>query len=70
MVEESGRRFVPTKLAARRIGVSPASMEKWRSTGEVAIPFSKIGRRVVYDIGDLDAYVEARKRVNTSEAVV
>jgi Helix-turn-helix domain len=51
--------------AADLIGFTPATLRTWRSRGRVAtdgIPgpsFRKIGRRVVYPLSDLQAFVEA-----------
>ena len=46
--------------AAARVGVSPATMHTWRCTRAVEIPHARIGRRVVYRIADLDAFLAAR----------
>jgi hypothetical protein len=41
-------------------------MEKMRLRGD-GPPYAKLGRMVIYAIGDLDAWVNARKRMSTLE---
>jgi predicted DNA-binding transcriptional regulator AlpA len=55
-----------TKPAADYIGVSKSTLEKRRVDGN-GPTFSKLGRTVVYDTEDLDAYVAARRQQSTSE---
>jgi hypothetical protein len=55
-----------TKAAAAYIGLSPSTLEKSRVSGDGPI-YASLGRVVVYDVEDLDAYVDARKRHSTSE---
>lgn len=51
---------VGTDGAALRLGVSPATLETWRSTKRVKIPFLRVGRRVLYRLADLDAFLESQ----------
>ena len=55
-----------TKAAAAYLGLSPSTLEKSRVSGDGPI-YASLGRVVVYDVEDLDAYVDARKRHSTSE---
>lgn len=57
-----------TKEAAAYCGSSKSTFEKYRLTGEGPV-YSKIGRVVVYDLADIDAWLESKKRRSTSEAV-
>ena len=43
--------------AANYIGVAGPTLETWRSTGRVKIPFIRIGRLVKYRISDLDNFL-------------
>jgi hypothetical protein len=53
--------------AAAYIGLSASTLAKMRLRGDGPV-YSKAGPRiVVYDVRDLDAYLDARKRTNTSE---
>lgn len=61
-------RRLPTPEAAEYLGLAPVTLEKDRLTGELGIPYIKIGRAVRYDTGDLDAFLVSRRRMNTSEA--
>lgn len=49
-----------TREAADYLGVSPGTLEVWRCKGR-GPRYSKLGKVVVYDPADLDAFREARK---------
>jgi predicted DNA-binding transcriptional regulator AlpA len=55
-----------TPEAAAHIGLSASTLTKLRVFGG-GPRYIKLGRRVVYDRGDLDAWLDAHKRANTSE---
>ena len=61
------RRLVPPEVAAEMLGVSKASLARWRcdGTGPVLV---KLGGRVGYDTNDLSAWVESRRRSTTARA--
>lgn len=59
-------RYLRTKEAADYCGSSASTFEKLRLTGGGPI-YSKIGRRVVYGLADLDAWLSASRRRSTSE---
>lgn len=59
------KRHHRTVDAARYLGISKSMLEKLRLTGE-GPRFAKLGKVVVYDVADLDAWIEARKRTSTS----
>jgi hypothetical protein len=53
--------------AAKRLGVSPQYLVKWRFLGRPALPFVRIGNRMIrYRMADLDAFI--RSRVVATEA--
>lgn len=56
-----------TAEAASYCGLSPRTLEKLRLTGD-GPPFLKLGRAVVYDRADLDAWLNSRRRTSTSQA--
>ena len=47
-------RYVRTHEAARILGISPRTLEKYRCHGS-GPTFRKLGGRVVYAVGDLEA---------------
>lgn len=49
------------KEAAALLGCTPKTLEVWRCTGRVRIPYHKVGRRVVYRRRDLEAFLEANR---------
>ena len=51
-------RLLDTGQAARAIGVEPQTLEIWRCTGRVKIPYIKVGRLVRYKPSALRDYLE------------
>ncbi|MBD5801789.1 Helix-turn-helix domain protein [Azoarcus sp. Aa7] len=45
--------------AAAALGVRPQTLACWASNGRYALPFVKIGRRVMYRLSDIQAFIEA-----------
>jgi hypothetical protein len=62
-----GGRLMSTPAAARYLDAAESTLEKARVSGAFDLPFVKLGKRVAYDIADLDAFIERRKRRSTSE---
>jgi excisionase family DNA binding protein len=54
------QRLTPSE-AAEYLGLSPATLDTWRSTKRYALPYVKAGGRVQYYASDLDAFLESRK---------
>ena len=63
---EPKQRMLRTPEAAAYCGSSASTFEKLRLTGGGPI-YSKIGRRVVYRIEDLDNWLAANRRRSTSD---
>ncbi len=61
-----GGRFLRTEQVAEYFGIAVSTLEKLRVSGN-GPRFIKFGRRVLYAVADLDAYVEARQRSSTSD---
>lgn len=59
------RRFRPPK-AAEYIGVAESTLAKWRIRGDPPA-YRKLGRVVVYDQDDLDAWLDTCRRTSTSD---
>ncbi|MEM7170433.1 MAG: helix-turn-helix domain-containing protein [Pseudomonadota bacterium] len=55
-----------TIQAAEYTGLSPRTFEKLRLSGDGPI-YAKIGRAVIYERADLDAWLAAHKRASTSD---
>ena len=64
-------RRLSTTEAARYLGdqISPRSLEKWRLTGGGPV-YMRLGKRVVYDIADLDAWLASKRRLSTTVPAV
>lgn len=51
---------------ARRLGITPGVLAKWRLSGR-SPAYVKVGGRVRYRVADLEAWIAARVRLSTSE---
>jgi predicted DNA-binding transcriptional regulator AlpA len=60
------KRVMRTKEAAEYCQSSKSTFEKLRLTGGGPV-YSKIGRRVVYRVEDLDAWLDENRRRSTSD---
>ena len=54
------RRLSEREAAAYLGPVSVRTLQDWR-TQKVGPPYSKLGKRVAYDVADLDAYIHAHR---------
>ena len=61
------QRILSTKQASEFLGLATSTLEKDRITGRLGIPFLKLGRRVAYDLRDLEAWIDRHRRTSTSE---
>ena len=61
-----GRRTLRTPDAAVYVGLATSTLNKLRVRGDGPV-YSKLGRIVVYDIADLDGWLEVNKRASTSD---
>ena len=59
-------RYVRTHEAARLLGISPRTLEKYRCHGS-GPTFRKLGGRVVYAIDELEAWAERGTVASTSD---
>jgi len=54
--------LLDTNQAAEFLGgISPVTLNTWRSTKRYDLPYVKIGGRVFYRVNDLNAFLESRK---------
>ena len=60
---------VDTKTAANLLNSTNSSLEKDRATGHLGVPYVRAGRRVVYRLADLDAWLTANRIVPSSKGV-
>lgn len=58
---------VPVHGAADLTGLSVSTLNKMRLTGD-GPAYLKLGRRVAYDLADLDSWLASKRRHSTSEA--
>lgn len=58
--ESAVSRWLSTKDAAAYLNISPSTLNNDRVTRLLGLPFSRVGRRILYDRRELDAYLLAR----------
>jgi excisionase family DNA binding protein len=47
--------------AAQYLGVAPATLVTWRCTQRYSIPYIRVGKKILYDLDDLRAWLASRK---------
>ena len=63
-------KYVTPKEASEYLcGVPTATLAVWRSTGSVRLPYVKLGRRILYSVDALDAFMSERQQTHTGEKV-
>ena len=65
LVESNNSKRLTRSEAAAHFGVNPQTLANWAHTGKVKIPFHKVGRKVIYIMADLDAYLDSTRRTQT-----
>ena len=60
MEESAASRWLSTKDAAAYLGVAVSTLNNDRCSRLLGLPFSRVGRRILYDRRELDAYLLAR----------
>jgi excisionase family DNA binding protein len=55
------------KEAAARLRVSESTLAKWRMTALRALPFVKVGHKVVYAEREVERFIAAQMRKSTSD---
>ena len=56
---------IPT--AAEMLGSTPSSLDKDRAVGHLGVPYVKAGRRVMYRLSDLEAWLEENRTTPLAE---
>jgi excisionase family DNA binding protein len=55
------RELLTNEQAAAVLGVSPHTLNVWRSCGRYSLPFLRIGKLIRYRRADLDAWMDSRR---------
>lgn len=63
---DNNRPWMRQKAVAEHLGVSISFLEKLRQRGD-GPPYHKLGRAVVYNPAELDAWAAGRRRLSTSD---
>ena len=56
---------VAPQTAATLLGSTESTLEKDRAVGHLGIPYVKAGKRVIYRLSDLDAWLAAKRTTPT-----
>lgn len=54
-------RWKNVRTAASYLGCSKSTLDRDRCTGLLGIPFTRLGKKILYDTADLDAFLESNK---------
>jgi len=60
MAESISKKWLSEKEAGFYLGVSCNTLARDRMTGKIGIPYSRLGRRVMYNCDELDSFMRAR----------
>jgi excisionase family DNA binding protein len=63
------KRRLSNNEAAEFLGVNSRTLTNWRHLDNRELAYYKVGRRVVYDVADLMAYLAARRVGQPQEKV-
>lgn len=61
------KRYLRTKEAATYIGISASVLNKDRVTKLIGIPFTRVGRTILYDREVLDAWLKAQSESSSED---
>ncbi len=59
--------LIQPEQAAEVLGISPGTLQVWRSTGRYNLPYVKVGGRVMYRPADVQAFIENRLHIHTGD---
>jgi excisionase family DNA binding protein len=66
MLKTDPARKLPVSEAARFLGLSKSTLDKLRISGG-GPTYLQLGRRVLYDVADLEAWLMPKRRSSTSD---
>lgn len=59
----------PSQVAEMLPGVSKGQLAQWRYRGVVGPPWRKLGKSIVYELGEVLEWAESNTRTSTAEQV-
>lgn len=60
ILSKPSTQLVDDPTATAFLGLAPGTLNVWRATKRHPLPYVKIGRRVMYRMSDLEAFIESR----------
>lgn len=66
MLKTDPARKLPVSEAARYTGLSKSTLDKLRISGG-GPTYLQLGRRILYDVADLEAWLTSKRRSSTSD---
>ena len=61
-MQATSNNMLTVKQAAEYLGIKPGTLNVWRCTKAVGVPYVQVGKCVRYKVQDLDDFI-ARRRV-------
>ena len=50
--------YISSKEAAELLGIHPTTLQVWRHRNKINIPYIKVGRAVLYNLDDIENYLQ------------
>lgn len=66
-IDETPFNLILPKQASSLLGVSEGTLQIWRSVGRYALPYVKIGGRVMYRLEDIEEFINRRTYTHTGQ---
>jgi len=63
-VNVSNKLILPSE-ASDLLGLSPGTLQVWRSTGRYNLPYVKVGKKVMYSMPAVLQFIENQTRTHT-----
>ena len=60
--------YITPERLAEKLDTTVGTLATWRASGRYALPFIKVGRKVLYRAVDVEKWLESRTHFNTGEA--
>ena len=64
-MDDDAKKYLTPKETSRFIGVAVQTLARWRCAGG-SPPFIRVGRKIMYAVEDLTAWMNARRVASTS----
>ena len=63
--ETETNKLLTRRQVADMLGISHGTLMVWRSTGRYDLAYVKVGRRVMYQLSEVNRFIESRTQFHT-----